>query len=199
MEANGARKGGGGGSGETKARGPLPPPLPPVNTKKGKQIDVSDFLPNTQDSKPVTNLNNSLTRSAFKDGRRSISELVKDAKEIKPLGSISKPKVTSKHKTSSPQYGDSVEYHLSGSARLRRSKNNNSALRTSVSPNGDNLEYISGGSTLRRSRIPEEYLQSGYQGEVMPASAGLARLRGLENRVHTPDSRQNGFRVSRVR
>ena len=156
---------------------------------------MSDFIPNAPDSKPVTSLSRSLTRSAFKEGRRSISELVKDAKEIKPLGSISKPKGTSKHKTSSPQYGDSVEYHISGSARLRRSKNNSSALRTSVSPSGENLEYISGGSTIRTSRIPEEYLQGGYDGDMIPASAGLTRLRGLDNRVHTPD-RQNGFRVS---
>lgn len=142
----------------------------------------------------MSSFNRSLTRSAFKDGRRSISELVKDAKEIKPLGSISKPKNTNTkaNRTSCSPYGDSLDYSIPGSPYIRRSKGSSKEHRTSSPHYKDNLEYLSGSSSLRRSRIPEEYLQGNYRGDISSGSAGIARLKDSE----TPDAHYHGMRVS---
>ena len=88
-------------------------PLPPVNTRrKTNQIDVSDFLAQSSQEAKVGSSSRTLTRSAFKEGRKTISEFVNDSKEIKPLGSISKP--VSHHKearTSSPSHrATSIDY-----------------------------------------------------------------------------------------
>lgn len=186
LEANEAKT-----EGDTKVKGPLPP----VNTKKGKQIDVSDFFVNSQEPKVSSFNSRSLTRSAFKDGRRSISELVKDAKEIKPLGSISKPKNPSRknNRTSSPPYGgDSLDYTPGSPHNIQRSKGGSKEHRTSSPHYRDNLEYMSGSSSLRRSRIPEEYLQGSYHGDIASGSAGITRLKEAES----PEKFYHNIRVS---
>ena len=141
-------------------------PLPPVNTRKGNHIDVSDFLTNaSQDTKVAPNINRSVSRSAFKDGQISISELVKDSKELKPIGSISKHKGSSKEiQTSSPGYASG------------------------------GLEYASGSAHLRRSRIPENSVRTGQPVELSSESAGYTRRR-LENQLTTPESRNSALLV----
>ena len=98
-------------------------PLPPVTMKRSSQIDVSDFLVHkNQEPRAVQSLNHSLTRSAFKEGRRALTGLVKDSKEIKPIGSISKSKGSYQEgRSSSPQAGSGAE-HSSASASVRRSR-----------------------------------------------------------------------------
>ena len=148
-------------------------PLPPVNTRKStSQIDVSDFLMQSTSQEPKTvPSNRALTRSAFKEGRKAISGLVKDSKEIKPLGSISKH--VSQHRkeartASSPQRGAA------------------------------GLDYASRGSaSLRQTRIPEESTSPvGYPLDVMSGSGGFRRIRTIENRIATPEGRRSGLLVS---
>lgn len=144
-------------------------PLPPVNTRrKTSQIDVSDFLGQTSQEAKVIPSNRTLTRSAYKEGRKTISELVKDSKDIKPLGSISK--AVSHHKetrTSSPSHGaTSLDYSSAGSA------------------------------TLRQSRIPEDSSDVRYPLDLTSGSGGLRRIRVMENRIPTPEGRRSGLLVS---
>ena len=143
-------------------------PLPPVNTrKKTSQIDVSDFLVQSSQEAKVVPSSRTLTRSAFKEGRKMISELVKDSKEIKPLGSISKP--VSQHKetrTSSPLHG------------------------------ATSLDYASGSANLRRSRIPEDSSEVRYPLDLSAGSGGFRRIRAIENRIPTPEGRRSGLLVS---
>lgn len=141
-------------------------PLPPVNTRrKTSQIDVSDFLGQTSQEAKVIPSNRTLTRSAYKEGSKTISELVKDSKDIKPLGSISK--AVSHHKetrTSSPSHGAaSLDYSSAGSA------------------------------TLRQSRIPEDSSDVRYPLDLTSGSGGLRRIRVMENRIPTPEGRRSGL------
>lgn len=140
-------------------------PLPPVNTRrKTSQIDVSDFLVQPSQDTKIVPSSRALSRSAIKEGRKAISEIVKDSKEIKPLGSISKP--VSHHKetrTSSPSHG------------------------------ATSLDYASGSASLRRSRIPEDSSSVRYPLDMSTGSGGFRRLRGMENRVPTPEGRRSGL------
>ncbi|KAJ7375583.1 hypothetical protein OS493_040243 [Desmophyllum pertusum] len=100
----------------------------------------------------------------MKEGRKTISELVKDSKEIKPLGSISKP--VSHHKetrTSSPSHG------------------------------ATSLDYTSGSASLRRSRIPEDSSDVRYPLDLTSGSGGFRRIRAMENRIPTPEGRRSGL------
>jgi len=139
-------------------------PLPPVNTRKGNHVDVSDFLSSTsQETKVVPNLNRSVSRSAFKDGQISISELVKDSKELKSIGSISKPKAGSKDIcTSSPGYS------------------------------AGGLEYSSGSAHLRRTKIAENSIRAGQHVDLTSDSARYTRRR-LENQLASPESRNSAL------
>ena len=143
-------------------------PLPPVNTRrKTSQIDVSDFLVQSSQEAKIVPSSRTLTRSAIKEGRKAISEIVKDSKEIKPLGSISKP--VSHHKetrTSSPSHGVT------------------------------SLDYTSGSASLRRSRIPEDSSDVRYPLDLSAGSGGFRRIRAMENRVPTPEGRRSGLLVS---
>ena len=143
-------------------------PLPPVNTRrKTSQIDVSDFLVQSSQDTKIVPSSRTLSRSAIKEGRKTISEIVKDSKEIKPLGSISKP--VSHHKetrTSSPSHG------------------------------ATSLDYASGSASLRRSRIPEDSSNIRYPLDLSTGSGGFRRLRGMDNRVPTPEGRRSGLLVS---
>lgn len=143
-------------------------PLPPVHTRrKAGQIDVSDFLVQSSQEAKVVPSSRTLTRSAFKEGRKTISELVKDSKEIKPLGSISKP--VNHHKdarTSSPSHG------------------------------ATSLDYASGSANLRRSRIPEDSSEVRYPLDLTSGSGGFRRIRAMENRIPTPEGRRSGLLVS---
>lgn len=140
-------------------------PLPPVNTRrKTSQIDVSDFLVQSSQDTKIVPSSRTLSRSAIKEGRKTISEIVKDSKEIKPLGSISKP--VSHHKetrTSSPSHG------------------------------ATSLDYASGSASLRRSRIPEDSSNIRYPLDLSTGSGGFRRLRGMDNRVPTPEGRRSGL------
>ena len=144
-------------------------PLPPVNTRrKANPIDVSDFLVQSSQEAKVVPSSRTLARSAFKEGRKTISELVKDSKEIKPLGSISKP-VNHHHKetrTSSPSHG------------------------------ATSLDYSSGSANLRRSRIPEDSSEVRYPLDIASGSGGFRRIRAMENRIPTPEGRRSGLLVS---
>ena len=143
-------------------------PLPPVNTRrKTNQIDVSDFLVQSSQEAKIVPSSRTLARSAMKEGRKTISELVKDSKEIKPLGSISKP--VSHHKetrTSSPSHG------------------------------ATSLDYSSGSASLRRSRIPEDSSDVRYPLDLTSGSGGFRRIRAMENRIPTPEGRRSGLLVS---
>lgn len=143
-------------------------PLPPVNTRrKTNQIDVSDFLVQSSQEAKIVPSSRTLTRSAMKEGRKTISELVKDSKEIKPLGSISKP--VSHHKetrTSSPSHG------------------------------ATSVDYSSGSASLRRSRIPEDSSDVRYPLDLTSGSGGFRRIRAVENRIPTPEGRRSGLLVS---
>lgn len=140
-------------------------PLPPVSTRrKTNQIDVSDFLTQSSQETKVVPSSRTLTRSAFKEGRKTISELVKDSKEIKPLGSISKP--VNHHKetrTSSPSHG------------------------------ATSLDYTSGSANLRQSRIPEDSSEVRYPLDLTSGSGGFRRIRVMENRIPTPEGRRSGL------
>lgn len=142
-------------------------PLPPVSTRrKTNQIDVSDFLTQSSQETKVVPSSRTLTRSAFKEGRKTISELVKDSKEIKPLGSISKP--VNHHKetrTSSPSHG------------------------------ATSLDYSSGSANLRQSRIPEDSSEVRYPLDLTSGSSGFRRIRVMENRIPTPEGRRSGLLV----
>lgn len=149
-------------------RGAPKGPLPPVNTRrKTSQIDVSDFLVQSSQEAKIVPSSRTLARSAMKEGRKTISELVKDSKEIKPLGSISKP--VSHHKetrTSSPSHG------------------------------ATSLDYTSGSASLRRSRIPEDSSDVRYPLDLTSGSGGFRRIRAMENRIPTPEGRRSGLLVS---
>lgn len=140
-------------------------PLPPVSTRrKTNQIDVSDFLTQSSQETKVVPSSRTLTRSAFKEGRKTISELVKESKEIKPLGSISKP--VNHHKetrTSSPSHG------------------------------ATSLDYTSGSANLRQSRIPEDSSEVRYPLDLTSGSGGFRRIRVMENRIPTPEGRRSGL------
>lgn len=142
-------------------------PLPPVTTRKSSQIDVSDFLVHTsQEARAVPALNQSLTRSAFKEGRRTITELVKDSKDIKPIGSMKKSKGTAHHeqRSSSPHRGSS-------------------------------LECSSGSAGIHRTKIPEEVSQS-YFMDLPTSGTRFRRIHGFENRIPTPEGRRSSLLVS---
>lgn len=140
-------------------------PLPPVNTRrKTNQVDVSDFLVQSSQEAKIVPSSRTLARSAMKEGRKKISELVKDSKEIKPLGSISKP--VSHHKetrTSSPSHG------------------------------ATSLDYSSESASLRRSRIPEDSSDVRYPLDLTSGSGGFRRIRAVENRIPTPEGRRSGL------
>lgn len=137
--------------------------LPPVNTRKSNRIDVSDFISNSnQDpNKVIPNLSRSVSRSTFKDGQISITELVKDSKELKPIASLSKHKGTTKDiRTSSPSY------------------------------NSSGMEYSLGSAHIRRSRIQENNIRAGQQSELTSDSAGYSR-KYQDNSLTTPESRNS--------
>ena len=143
-------------------------PLPPVNTRrKTNQVDVSDFLVQSSQEAKIVPSSRTLARSAMKEGRKTISELVKDSKEIKPLGSISKPVGHHKEtRTSSPSHG------------------------------ATSLDYSSGSASLRRSRIPEDSSDVRYPLDLTSGSGGFRRIRAVENRIPTPEGRRSGLLVS---
>lgn len=140
-------------------------PLPPVNTRrKTNQIDVSDFLGQSSQEAKVIPSSRTLARSALKEGRKTISELVKDSKDIKPLGSISKPGTHHKEvRTSSPSRG------------------------------ATSLDYSAGSASLRQSRIPEDSSDLRYPLDLTSGSGGLRRIRVMENRIPTPEGRRSGL------
>ena len=143
-------------------------PLPPVNTRrKTNQIDVSDFLAQSSQEAKVGSSSRTLTRSAFKEGRKTISEFVNDSKEIKPLGSISKP----------------VSHHKE-------------ARTSSPSHRATSIDYASGSANIRRSRIPEDSSEVRYPLDLSSGSGGFRRIHALENRIPTPEGRRSGLLVS---
>lgn len=145
-------------------------PLPPVNTRrKANKIDVSDFLVQSSQEAKVVPSSRTLARSAFKEGRKTISEFVNDTKEIKPLGSISKPVTHHKEtRTSSPSRG------------------------------ATSIDYASGSASIRRSRIPEDSSEVRYPLDLSAGSSGFRRIRAIENRIPTPEGRRSGLLVSIV-
>lgn len=140
-------------------------PLPPVNTRrKANKIDVSDFLVQSSQEAKVVSSSRTLARSAFKEGRKTISEFVNDTKEIKPLGSISKPVTHHKEtRTSSPSRG------------------------------ATSIDYASGSASIRRSRIPEDSSEVRYPLDLSAGSSGFRRIRAIENRIPTPEGRRSGL------